>query len=348
MAVIFFSYSRNETVRKHAVDNLFKILSSRFDVFRDDQIKEGEYWDDRLDKEIKTCACGVVVWTEVSVGSQGVKDEAMALLDAGKLIPVKLGRAAPNYTFKRVQWRDFGDWSGEGEPPGFPDLVARLEEAIGGAANTASGIEDKSASILEMGVLNEPEFEGFPELVALPLRPPEESCASGMSVELAHGFQIGVRPVTVDEWNAAAIKCPHRLDTRPSRPGPVTKVTWEEANEYIDCLNEQVRKAAYSLPSEIEWEYAARMLSPARFQRLAFDGNVKTRPSWEWCADTWTDDPDKLPRDGRPLQGGGYPERGARGGYWTQNRADRNVSERTCFNKMIGDSAISFRVRRCL
>jgi len=71
-------------------------------------------------------------------------------------------------------------------------------------------------------------------------------------------FSIGKHEVTVEEYrtfaNATGRKIP---DGGEQANHPVTNVTWEDANAYADWLSKETN-AQYRLPSEREWEYAAR------------------------------------------------------------------------------------------
>ena len=169
-------------------------------------------------------------------------------------------------------------------------------------------------------------------------------------VEIARPFALGRYEVTFAEWDAcvAAGGCRYRPDDNGWGRGdrPVINVSWHDAREYTDWLS-KLTGQPYRLPSEAEWEYAARAgTTTARPWGVEIgDGQAnchgcggdwdgaRTAPVgsfaangfglhdmlgnvWEDTADCWHGDYRGAPPDGSAWQTGDCQRRVMRGGGW--------------------------------
>ena len=76
-------------------------------------------------------------------------------------------------------------------------------------------------------------------------------------VRISQGFWMGKYEVTQGEWEAVMGSNPSFFDECGSRC-PVETVSWNDVQEFIGRLNERETGPGYRLPTEAEWEYAAR------------------------------------------------------------------------------------------
>ena len=75
-------------------------------------------------------------------------------------------------------------------------------------------------------------------------------------VRISKGFYLGKYEVTQDEWQAVMGNNPSFFSGCGNCP--VEKVSWNDVQAFIEKLNARSREGRYRLPTEAEWEYAAR------------------------------------------------------------------------------------------
>ncbi|MGF1545414.1 MAG: formylglycine-generating enzyme family protein, partial [Parvularculaceae bacterium] len=206
------------------------------------------------------------------------------------------------------------------------------------------------------------------------------------TVTFAAPFAIGVREVTFEEWGACVADggCGGYA---PPEPGwgrgarPVINVSHADALDYVRWLSAKTGEA-YRLPSEAEWEYAARAGSAGPFafgrgvstDQANYNGaypyagekgdyRKRTTPAGsfpanafglhdvhgnvrEWTADCWTGDHGNAPADGRPSPAGDCGRRVAKGGAWNVGAWRLRSAYRRALPATTRDFATGFRVAR--
>jgi formylglycine-generating enzyme required for sulfatase activity len=75
-------------------------------------------------------------------------------------------------------------------------------------------------------------------------------------VTISQPFYLGKFEVTQGQWEAVMGNNPSLFSGNPNRP--VEQVWWDAAQEFLRKLNAMEGGSKYRLPSEAEWEYAAR------------------------------------------------------------------------------------------
>ena len=90
----------------------------------------------------------------------------------------------------------------------------------------------------------------------------QQATRAGFEVKIERPFFIGKYEVTQEQYQKVMGRNPsyHTADKvgGPSGKYPVDSVTWKDAQEFVKKLNAMEKTKAYRLPTEAEWEYAAR------------------------------------------------------------------------------------------
>jgi formylglycine-generating enzyme required for sulfatase activity len=198
-----------------------------------------------------------------------------------------------------------------------------------------------------------------PELVLVPAGAFEMGSADMFEFEkpvhrvsIRSPFYIGRTEVRFDEWDACVAEggCAYRPDDRGLGRGkrPVTNVDWNDAKSYVGWLSQKTG-SKYRLPTESEWEYAARAgsttaypwgqsvekdrancvgcnpeplkkaIDTGSFQPNAFGIHDMAGNAAEWVEDCWNDSYRGAPADGTAWTKPQCRERVLRGGSFNND-----------------------------
>ena len=132
MSAVFLSYKREDETRVTRL--ALALRSSGLDVWWDRALAGGEHWRQRIEAELDSARCVVVVWTKSSVSIEGtfVRDEADRGAARHILIPVLFDRVPLPLGFGETQAIDLTHWRGSKSDPFFEDLVVAIRAKVEG------------------------------------------------------------------------------------------------------------------------------------------------------------------------------------------------------------------------
>jgi formylglycine-generating enzyme required for sulfatase activity len=213
-------------------------------------------------------------------------------------------------------------------------------------------------------------------------------------MEIPAPFAIGVYPVLVEEYQRVVGQLPSISSAAPEPRSwwkfgkapfpqrsataafvdraPMTWISFDDAQGFVERLTSTTGER-YRVPSEVEWEYACRAGSAARysfgdqldptmalfaavsgpapagryspnaFGLYDMHGNVR-----EWAADLWHESYDSTPADGSPATDGHSSMRVVRGGGWCDDASLLRSAARMRATQSARSHFIGLRVARSL
>lgn len=183
-------------------------------------------------------------------------------------------------------------------------------------------------------------------------------------------FAMSQNEITFDQWEACVEEGGCNGYAPPDRgfgkgSQPVIGISWYDGQAYVQWLSRKAGRP-YRLPTEAEWEYAARggtqtaywwgevfnaSIAPTAepvppdtlpenpFGLKAMLGNAR-----EWVEDCYVNNYDNAPTDGRAQQSGDCSRRVLKGGAWGRDPDDHRAANRARIVPDVRDKVFGLRV----
>lgn len=370
MSDVFLSYAREDRSR---VEPLVAALQKQgWSVWWDPHILPGDTYRKVIQAALANARCVVVLWSQESIHSDWVLEEAEEGKKRKILVPALLEDVAIPLGFGSIQAANLVDWRGRSPHPGFEQLALAVKKVLSASgplapAATATAAEAPAVAHSKLPALStpwkrmivflplgvaliaaafylktlevEPSAFRTPKILKI-LAPPSTAslvagqkrknpkdglvyvwippghftmgCSPGDSecsdrekpaheVTLTHGFWLGQTEVTEAVYGRYCKSTGWICSEASPEPNlPVVNVSWVDSRKYCESLGMR-------LPTEAEWEYAARAgTTGSRYgdPKDWFDGKRRAVASsnqpnawglydtlgneWEWVAD-WYD-----------------------------------------------------------
>ena len=169
MAHVFLSYARADADPARQLAEL--VARAGHEVWWDREIHGGSRFTTEIDKALRDAEAVVVLWSDASLESAWVQDEAAEGRDSGRLVPVLIEQVRPPLGFRQYQAIDLTDLKNSSQPKHLDELLRAISkmgapEERGSDRSTVRASDERPAtySICVLPFVNmsgEPEQEYF-------------------------------------------------------------------------------------------------------------------------------------------------------------------------------------------
>src|SRR4029434_7855408 len=126
VADIFVSYVAEDRAIAEKIARALE--NTGFSVWWDRHLHGGANFAAESERQLTAAKIVVVLWSNRSLDSQWVRDEAQQARDENKLIPIRLDQVQPPLGFRQVQCLDFDHWSGDAKDECFAGPVGSIRQ----------------------------------------------------------------------------------------------------------------------------------------------------------------------------------------------------------------------------
>ena len=107
------------------------LRAHEINIWWDDDILPEDPWREQIQANLEKCQAVLTLWTEQSVRSKSVIEEAEAGKGQGKLLHAKLDSTPLPYGFGEVQYANLTDWDRQSDGTESLRLIEALRQKTG-------------------------------------------------------------------------------------------------------------------------------------------------------------------------------------------------------------------------
>jgi hypothetical protein len=111
--------------------------SCGWSVWWDRKIVVGQAFDKTIERELEAAKCVIVLWSQKSIDSEWVKNEAAVAAERAVLVPALIDRVKLPLEFRRRQTADLVGWEGNTSQEGFQALCNGIAAKVAPGKVTA-------------------------------------------------------------------------------------------------------------------------------------------------------------------------------------------------------------------
>jgi hypothetical protein len=131
---VFISYATQDRDRARTLASALE--SQGWSVWWDRNIVAGQSFDITIERALESAKCVIVLWSNQSIQSEWVKNEAAAAAERGVLVPALLDEIRIPLEFRRKQTANLARWKGDPKHEGFKDLCDGVAANVAQAGRT--------------------------------------------------------------------------------------------------------------------------------------------------------------------------------------------------------------------
>ena len=231
MAKLFLSYAREDIEPARQLSEC--IGRAGHEVWWDRHIQGGSRFASEIDRELKSADAVVVIWSDNSVDSAWVQDEAAEGRDTGRLVPVTLGDSRPPLGFRQFHSIELGSWNGGGDPKNLDVLIAAIDKIAdertgsrpAGAASAQPEHHGPSVCVLPfVNMSGDPEQEYFSDGITEDIITDLSKVSALLVIARNTAFTYKGQAIDVKEV-ARALEVSHVLEGSVRKAGNRVRIT---------------------------------------------------------------------------------------------------------------------------